>query len=63
MTEEKIFKKNEINVMQCVIKTHLSKLKNKLLKYFPPSHDIIFDQTKCGFLTRFYPVKIMNYIY
>ncbi|CAI6376269.1 unnamed protein product [Macrosiphum euphorbiae] len=26
--------------MQCVIKTHLSKLKNKLLKYFPPSHDI-----------------------
>jgi len=26
--------------MQCVIKTHLSKLKNKLLKYFPPSCDI-----------------------
>lgn len=40
MTEEKLLKKNEINVMQCVIKTHLSKLKNKLLKYFPPSHDI-----------------------
>jgi len=40
MTEEKLLKKNEINVMQCVIKTHLSKLKNKLLKYFPSSHDI-----------------------
>ncbi|KAL4132463.1 hypothetical protein QTP88_009607 [Uroleucon formosanum] len=40
MTEEKLLKKNEINVMQCVIKTYLSKLKNKLLKYFPPSHDI-----------------------
>jgi len=26
--------------MQCVIKTHLSKLKKKLLNYFPPSHDI-----------------------
>jgi len=40
MTEEKLLKKNEIIVIQCVIKTHLSKLKNKILKYFPPSHDI-----------------------
>lgn len=36
MTEDK----NEINVIQCVIKTHLSKLKNTILNYFPSSRDI-----------------------
>lgn len=27
MTEEKLLRKNEINIMQCLIKTHLSKIK------------------------------------
>lgn len=33
-------KKNEINVIKCVIKMHLLKSKNKILNHFPPSHDV-----------------------
>jgi len=42
-------------LMQQLIKTHiigiLLKLKNKILNYFPPSHDIWLNY--CGFLIRF----------
>lgn len=40
MTEENLFQKSEINALQHIIKTHSSKLKNKILNYFPPSNDI-----------------------
>jgi hypothetical protein len=55
MTEEKLLKKNEIDVMQYIIKTHLSKLKNKLFKYFPSSHDIQLNNM--WILNPFLPCK------